>query len=133
MPAPGDDAPLAKLFPVKHTEVFLLGVQVRLVTPQDTIVEVSNGFTAVLNSGIIPLEFYLTGECKVFYFSALPNQKSIPFGWLVLGGFSNDGSIFHFPKFRLTHPSAQVFAVEKIQSFPGMGGRGPDGREAERY
>ena len=116
LPTPGNDAPFSILLSVEHAEEFLFGMQVRLIPGEYTIFYITHRFTAILNSGIISLKFYLTGEFEILYLSSFPDKKSVGGRRVVRGGLSNDGTVFNFPELVFSDPSGEIFTIKEINS-----------------
>jgi hypothetical protein len=89
-------------------------MQVRLIPGEYTFFYVTHRFTAVLNSGIISLKFYLTGKFEILYLSSFPNKKGVGGSRVVFGGLSNDRTVFDFPELVLSDPTRQIFSIKKV-------------------
>ena len=97
-------------------------MQVGLIAPQNAFLQVAHRLTAILYARIVPLELYHTGKFKVLDHSSLPNEKSVPLGGVVLCRFPYDRTLFNLPKLFLSHPSAEVLAIE--EAFEFLSGQG---------
>ncbi len=86
----------------------------------------------VLDSGVGEL-FVVTGghfvfesECEVFGFTVFPDEKRVLGSWIFSSCFCSDGSVLNGPKFHVSVPTGEIFAIKETFFF-GVGEGGEEG------
>jgi hypothetical protein len=105
----------AKALAVTDTRVTVSGFEVRLIASDPpTIMLAGLDETAVLNPTVTSLDLEIEMKIEILQFQILADDKGVSLGGVLLGCLANDSSILDAPKFGITVPTLQRFAVKEI-------------------
>ena len=102
---------------VANSRKTVSGFEIGLI-PTDPPTVLLAGFekTAVLNAAVPAFDLVFQGQVKVLEGSVLPNEESVSLGWIFLGVFSENRTVFDPPVIGVAVPSVEAFAVKEASA-----------------